>query len=339
MIVGLGRAGLGLHWAVLRRMRAAPEYAGLFAPESAVAWDLRRQPATAPDDDLITISSLEESVDLLDPERSVVHLCTPPRGRLDTLRRLARLGFRRILIEKPISSDWASAQEIDSLRATCGLHLIVVAPWLESVLTRLAMDLIRSERLGRLTEILIVQRKPRLQRTLEGDEHPTVLDVELPHSVGVALHLAGDARVDTASWTSMRVGKVVVPRMGGAQVVLQHEDVRTKLITDLMSPIRERRIRLAFTDGTMTGYYAASDADCYAFATVVRGRTTTEECFPDDTLTAFIAAAYRRFAAGADTNREFDLNMRVTALLDDAKARCESSETGSALHRVVSSGI
>ena len=93
LIIGLGRAGLGLHWAVLRRLRAAGEHPDLFDPAPVLTLDPLAPAAPPRGEELRSVSSVAQARGLLDPERTVVHLCTPPVARLGLLRELAGAGF------------------------------------------------------------------------------------------------------------------------------------------------------------------------------------------------------------------------------------------------------
>jgi predicted dehydrogenase len=327
LIVGLGHAGLDLHWNVLRRLRATPADRDLFAPGPAYGFDLRETAAPPPGQDLARVRSLAEAARLLDPAETVVHLCTPPVARLDLLHSLAEHGFRRILVEKPLATDLASAEAIADLRRSAGLELTVVAHWLDSALTTQCTELIRSGRLGELRAISFIQRKPRLSRTIMNHGHPTAFDAELPHSVGVALRIAGDARLLDAAWTDMQVGDRLVPRMGTARLVARHDSgVHTDIFSDLTSPVRERRVTFELTGGRVVGHYPGSQDDDYAHLRLLVDRRELRSVFRDDSLATFLRRVYRQYADGRDGTAEFDLNLRVTALLGEAKSWCLARE-------------
>jgi predicted dehydrogenase len=324
LIVGLGNAGLGLHWEVLRRARRSTSATEPFSGQRPVAYDPRPVPSARWDDDLVVVRRLEQARELLDPAQAVVHLCTPPSTRLEVVAELAELGFRQILLEKPLATSHESLDALVELRGTARLRMMVVAHWLQSALTRRLHALVTSQSLGELRSVSVVQRKPRFVRSLRGDGHPTAFDVELPHSVGIALHLAGDAKVTAANCSDMHLGDLVVPRMGTARLALQHDGgTRTDIFSDLTSPVRERRIELVFDRGHATGYYPESRDDHYAHVSVAAaGEAEARVVFPDDSLAAFLVYAYRQFAHGAEFDHDFDRGVRVTSLLCDAKTLC-----------------
>ncbi|WP_198678295.1 hypothetical protein [Streptomyces sp. Go-475] len=297
------------------------ENADLFAPEAPVGYDIRAVPVEGGTGGLRPVRSLAEARALLDPERTVVHLCTPPRVRAEVLEELAVLGFRAILVEKPLAADNAEVDRIRALRDRHGLRLAVVAPWLHSTLTQRLEAAVLSGGMGALRSIDIRQNKPRLTRTLQSRSHPTVFDIELPHAVGVALRLAGHGRVTEASCEDARAGDVMVRFMGAARSSIRHDSgVVTTITSDLMSATRERTITLRFSGGTLTGHYPVSAADSYAqLHTEVPGRPGTSDVFEDEALTACLLQTYRDFAAGADLTAGFALQAQVVSLLTAAK--------------------
>ncbi|QNP69353.1 hypothetical protein IAG44_07820 [Streptomyces roseirectus] len=323
LIIGLGRAGLGLHWAVLRRLRAEGRHPDLFDPAPVLALDPLAPGAPLPvsaAEELRPVSSVAEARALLDPERTVVHLCTPPVARLGPLRELAAAGFRRVVVEKPLAVERLAVHDILDLGRAERLRMAVVAPWLASSLTARLARLVEEGTLGELRSVDVLQSKPRMSRTLADGGHPTAFDVEPPHSLGVCLRLAGDAVLAGAELADMRVGDTVVPGMGRAELVLRHREATSRIVSDLTSPVRERRIRLGFTDGTAVAHYPGSEDDHYAQLRFSRtGRPETWEVFPDDALSAYFVDTYRALRDGTDLEPDLRLASRVVELLADAK--------------------
>ncbi|MHC0432825.1 Gfo/Idh/MocA family protein [Streptomyces sp. O3] len=320
LIVGFGRAGHGLHWSVLRRLRTMDRCAGLFSELPPVVYDSDPHSAQLADPGVLAVPSLEQARELLDPKDTIVHLCTPPTHRLGPLTELADLGFDRILVEKPLVATVDELPAIDALRRARDLKLMVVAHWLESALTRRLRTLVAGGELGELETVFIAQRKPRITRTLGTFGHPTAFDVELPHSVGVVLSLAGDAKTAGAELDDMRVKGNVVPDMGSAQLLLEHHSgVRTEIISDLASPIRERVIRLGFSRGWAVGHYPISESDDYAHLDTSADGLVPHSVFRDDSLARFLVRAYEQFTSDADLDPGFQLNARVTTVLAEAK--------------------
>lgn len=324
LIVGLGRSGRGLHIPVLSRARATGAFTRLFDGRPIVAFDAWGTQTELPD--AVLVPSLAQAGDMADPDRTVVHLCSPPATRVEVLEQLARLGFRKVVVEKPLAVDEQDLAEIARLRRRWNLDLVVVAPWLASALTHRILQTLRGGELGVLRSVSVVQRKPRFTRSLAGCGHPTAFDIEMPHSVGVALAIAGNATVCHAGWTDMRFDDVVVPRLGSAWLSLDHDSgVCTEILSDLTSPTRERRITLELERGTLIGHYPNSEADHTAQLSTTAGGHQTRSVFHDDALTTFILRTYEHFAGPRADSADLTLNTEVVRLLSDAKRLCTAS--------------
>ena len=332
LIVGFGRAGHGLHWSVLKRLRRTEAGAALMSPQPPVVYDFDPNTPHLADDDVIAVPDLARAAELLDPKDTVVHLCTPPVARLELLEELADLGFTRYLVEKPLAVSDSDLPAIDALRCSRDLRMTVVAHWLHSALTERLRAVIADGRLGELQTVYIAQRKPRLTRTLATQGHPTAFDVELPHSVGLVLSLAGEGVTAGAELHDMHVEDAVVPEMGAARLLMDHHNgVRTEIYTDLASPIRERVIRLGFSEGWAVGHFPISETDHYAHL-AVSADGGADTVFRDDSLARFLLHAYEEFATETDLEPDFQLNMRVTSVIAEAKqqarlARLQAEES------------
>jgi predicted dehydrogenase len=329
LIVGFGRAGHGLHWSVLRRLRRMERHTGLFSDQPPVVYDANPRTPQLSSPDVIAVDSLARAREMLDPENTIVHLCTPPTDRLAPLTELADLGFRRILVEKPLVATADELPAIDALRHERDLKLMVVAHWLQSALTRRLKDLVQGGALGELESVFIAQRKPRIARTLATEGHPTAFDVELPHSVGVVLSLAGEAKTAGAELRDLRVQDAVVPEMGAARLFLDHVGgCQTEIFSDLASPLRERVIRLGFSRGWAVGHYPVSESDDYAHLTTSIEGLVPHPVFRDDSLARFLVHAYEQFANDADLEPDFRLNADVTTVLAEAKQHARLTRLG-----------
>ncbi|WP_042421564.1 Gfo/Idh/MocA family oxidoreductase [Streptacidiphilus anmyonensis] len=351
LVVGLGRAGAGLHLPVLAKARRRrPD---LFAPAAVIGVDrasalpagsardagsagsagsalggggagAARAAEAAADGEHRVVASLAQARQLLDPERTVVHVCTPPVARTEVVTELLELGFRRLLLEKPPAADPGQLARLLELLRRPGVQSAVVAPWLASTLTARLVDLVEKEAvLGRLRRIEVVQNKPRFQRSFTTSGHPTAFDVEVPHALGVALRLAGDAEVVTASCTDLDAVGRREPRLGGATVdLVHHGGVRTAVRSDLTSPVRERRITLRFDGGTAVGHYAADASDHHAQLRLIVGDAAPMEprtVLRDDALTEFFLRAYEDFAADGPCPSALARQARVVELIGEAK--------------------
>ncbi|MFF9127653.1 Gfo/Idh/MocA family protein [Streptomyces sp. NPDC014889] len=321
LIVGLGRAGAGLHLPALDRMRQRTPAGTLLAEAPVVAVDPAPPALLAPG--VRPVPTLERARDELDSERTVVHVCTPPEGRDVVIGRLARLGFVNLVVEKPLAVDVDQLARVEELCRGHRLRLVMVAQWLASSLTRRLEEYVAGGEFGALREIRIVQRKPRFSRSLATTGHPTAFDVEVPHGLGVALRLAGPARLTGASWSDLAADGVVRPRMGSATLTLAHErGPSTRIASDLTAPVRERRITCEFAEATVVGHYPVSQDDGYAQLSVSGPGRATREVFPDDAFAQFLLGAYRRFADGGPSAGDADTGAEAVRLVDAAKRHC-----------------
>ncbi|MFE5564847.1 Gfo/Idh/MocA family oxidoreductase [Amycolatopsis japonica] len=316
LVVGLGRAGAGLHLPVLAKLRS--RIPGLFGDEPIVACDARQGVAARPG--LVVAPTIGEAASRLDPTRTVAHVCTPPTERFPILSELAELGFRKLIVEKPLAADIDDLARIIRLRRKHNLHVEVVEPWLTSTLTRRLVEVIRGGRFGAPRTIEVVQRKPRFHRSLMTSGHPTAFDVELPHGVALALRLAGAARVTQASGTDLEVNGDVGARMGSATVDLRHNTgIRTKIRSDLTSPVRERRVTVEFEKGSAIGHFAVSGDDHHSQLTLRSDGRSDHVVLRDDAMTEWMYQAYHRFQVGGDHTLGFTFAADVVQVLSVAK--------------------
>ncbi|ONI75199.1 oxidoreductase [Actinosynnema sp. ALI-1.44] len=319
LVVGLGRAGAGLHLPVLAKVRACVPH--LFDDSLIVACDPRVDLAERPG--LLVLPTIGEAAAALEPATTVAHICTPPAERFHVMAELADLGFRKLIVEKPLAADNDDLARIIRLRRKHSMHIEVVEPWLTSTLTGRLGELIRHGRFGALKTISIVQNKPRFRRSLKSPDHPTAFDVELPHGIALALRLVGAARVTHASGFDLAIGDVVVPRMGGARVGLRHNlGARTEISSDLTSPVRERRITVDFENGVAVGHFAVSDDDDHSQLTLSANGLRTHEVIRDDSMTEWMTQAYHKFHAGVEHTKGFTFAAEVVQLLSVAKNIC-----------------
>ncbi|MFJ6517993.1 Gfo/Idh/MocA family oxidoreductase [Streptomyces filamentosus] len=326
LIVGLGRSGAGLH---LRALHTALDRSPGLWRGPVVAVDPRPGERAPVPDGVTVVPSAGRARELLPPDRAVVHVCTPPAARLAVLAELCAAGYRDLIVEKPAAADAGELAAVAELRARHGLRLAVVAHWPASALADRLRGLIGSGELGRLLRIDVTQHKPRFTRSLRPDDgHPTAFDVELPHSLGLVLSLAGPAEATGARLTDLRIGRTVRPGLGSALLELRHANgVRTRILSDLTAPVRERRAALVFERGTAVGHFAPSDADDHVQLDVAGRR----EVFHDDALASFLHRTYTRFATvpAEDPSwaADFALHADAVRLLDEAKRRCADATT------------
>ncbi|MFM9368604.1 Gfo/Idh/MocA family oxidoreductase [Streptomyces sp. Da 82-17] len=320
LLIGLGRAGTGLHLPVLRRARTT--HPQLFARQPVLGVDPARAPAAAATEGLHVVGSLRDARRSLDPDGTVVHLCTPPAVRGALLAEAARLGYRRFLVEKPIATDRTALRQVLDAVDEHGLHVRVVSPWLHSALTDRIADLTGGP--AGVRAVTVTQHKSRFRRTLTNSGHTDAFQVEIPHALGVLLRLAGDAEVHSATCTDLRYGGDVVPHMGGARLTLRHASGLHSLVDcDLTSPVRRRRITVHTADGTrLVGHYPVAQDDDIAQLDVHGPDGHVRELLADDALSRCLTHAYRAFAdddSGHGRADDLRLHIRTAELLGDAR--------------------
>ncbi|OOC53432.1 MULTISPECIES: Gfo/Idh/MocA family oxidoreductase [Nocardiopsis] len=330
-VVGLGRSGEGLHLPSLAKARAREPT--LFAPGPVVGFD----PFRASAEGVLMVESPEEAVHHAPPLSTVVHLCTPPHLRSGLLEHLAELGYRRIIVEKPLALDLVGLASVARLRRRWGLDITVTTQWLDSALTRRLLAVLRGKAFGDLRAITVLQNKPRFTRTAEAPGHPTAFDVEVPHALAVVITLAGGADIASASLEDMVTDRTRLPRLGRARLGLRHHSgVLSRIDSDLTSPVRERRIVLEFDRALLTGHYPCSAADHTAQLRVdAQGWEPIRSVFDDDAFPAFIRAAYTRYARSHRAPGALSAQIEAVRLLTEAKNLCASGTRGQGVGSVV----
>jgi predicted dehydrogenase len=271
LVVGLGRSGSGLHLRTLTRLARRSGGGGgtgdLPVALPAVGCDPRAaalRPSCAPGE-VTVVATLEEAVTRVEPATAVAHVCTPPGVRHAVVAALAGHGVRRIIVEKPLAASRAELDALVRLRDEAGLDLVPVSHWTASRLTARLRRLVHDGRLGRLRRITVDQHKPRFSRSLATDSHTTALDVEIPHSLALALDLAGPAELRAARCWDLLCEDRRLPGLGGAHLELEHHSgVFTLLRSDLGAPVRQRSVRCEFDAGTVTAHFPLSEDDDHA---------------------------------------------------------------------------
>jgi len=311
VLVGYGHAGRDLHHRGLRTLGLA---------EGLIVVDPVR-PRRA-DPKLRWVPDLAGALDAL-PDNSVgmFHVLTPVEQHLPITRELIAAGARRIILEKPITATFDEAVEL--YRLADRAHIAPVSVWPASRVTERVRELVDAGRIGELTTVHFEQSKPRFRRSLDDRGHRSPLDVELPHQVLLALHLAGTVEVleSAYTWDSPLGGP-----LGGAELVLQHAGgVRSTLASDLTSPVRIRRLRLTGTRGEIQADYPISSEDDFG---QVRVLGHEREVLEDAPLTRFLDRAYAHAAGdGPPPLGPLIDHVSVIALLDRAAAMTKARRT------------
>ena len=313
VIVGYGRAGSELHHRCLRAVAGGPV--------DVVAVDPVRPRRLPPD--VRWRPSLAAALSTVDPERAVFHVATPVHTHLATVEALAAGGARRIVLEKPMAHTAADARRVAAVAAG-GVQIVPVAVWPASTVTEHVARAIADGGIGTPRALHMQQSKPRFQRSRRGDAHRCAMEVELPHQLLLALHLAGPVAAVTraAAWNMELPDGDRLPGMGGVAVTLAHTGgITSTLVSDLTSPIRIRRLRISGTAGRIVAHYPISGEDDVGQLHLPGrpGRTLVR----DAPLTRFFDTAYRQFAGlpGGPTG-DLRMHVRVVELLETVAARC-----------------
>ncbi len=295
LIVGFGRAGNHLHLHCLRKARKLYLNEQIFGDIIGIV-DPKIVPAAFVHEDTVRVFNDLMDVQGFDPALTVVHVCTPPADHLAVIRRIAGLGYTKIIIEKPMVMSMREVEEIRRLQEKWHLDLLVVAVWLSSALTKWLRDVVDSNRFGPLLQLTFEQHKPRFLRTLRDSGHTTAFDVELPHQVALALYLVGqEAQVIDAACTDMNLGAKAIPYMGGARMTMLHvRGAHSFLSSNLTAQSRRRFVKLSFRDHTVEGCFPASREISYSHLTVYDSHHNILESnrLDDDPLTTCFREYY-----------------------------------------------
>ncbi|WP_433942878.1 Gfo/Idh/MocA family oxidoreductase [Paenibacillus sp. SN-8-1] len=325
LIIGFGRAGKGLHYHCLRKAYQTGSHTSLFNPQIGVV-DPNFDHLGMSHSKLTGFSSLAE-VEGFEPESTVVHICTPPELHTDSLLEVVKQGYRKIIMEKPLTTTEKELHVIRGIQDKYGCEVLVVANWLSSSLTRNIHALIKSNIFGPLRYLTAEQNKSRLSRTLANPSHHNAFDVEIPHLVALALLLGGTkASIKESEVKDMLFGDHVIPNMGMAKLTLhQEQGVISRLSSNLATPVRKRRIQLNFDSHVIFGYYPSAQDDSHAWLEICdgNGRLLDEQILHDDPLSAVFIEYYQYFAGiGEKPVSDLDFNAKVVTLICEAKKLC-----------------
>jgi predicted dehydrogenase len=314
VIVGYGRAGRDLHHRALR------EAVGAHRPVTVV--DPR--PADVPGGRWVP--DVRGAVDALRAgghavADAVFHVTVPPDAHLECLERLLAAGARRFILEKPLAPTAQDAAHLVDLVEVTGAVVLPMSVWPASRVTEVAEGMVAAGTIGEPVAYHMEQSKPRFRRSLETRGHGSAFEVELPHQLLLALHLAGPvAGLTGARAWDLPVPSGPLPWLGGAEVGLRHASgAVTTLLTDLASPVRRRRLHVHGTEGTLVADYPVSGDDDFGQVRIA-GRPV-RKVVADAPLTRFIGQAYAHFAGeGPAPRSDLALHLESMRLLDAARA-------------------
>jgi predicted dehydrogenase len=255
------------------------------------------------------------------PERTVVHICTPPESHFDTIVDALNLGFRKLIVEKPLVTEGRQLESLHALHQALPFDLIVVSPWLFSAVTRQLKRLVKQHGVPMLFRMH--QAKSRTDLTSITRTHQSAFHIELPHQLALAVHLFGDGEVIAARSWDMLAGGRTYPLMGGAEIHLLHKSSTLSILSsNLVSSVRLRSATLDFGTALVTAEYPRSGSESHSQCTVdVTGHAPVVTSWLDDPLTEFMVTAYRLFETGEPISvGDFRFSRRVQQLLFDSEA-------------------
>lgn len=326
LIVGYGHSGRHLHAPCVARARERWTGPPIFATGRPFAIDPITPLARASRrvGEAILRKALND-LDEVQSETIVAHVCTPPSGRARVIEMLARAGIRRVIIEKPLAESIEELDRLMSVARQNEMEIAVAMPWLSSSVTHRLRQRLKDPSIGPLRSARIVQEKPRFQRSLNRIDHSSVFDIEMPHGLGLMIHLAGPpVNVREASCTDMQVEDITIPYLGNANLVTLHNgDITVDMHCDLAAPVRRREVHLVTEQATLTGWYSVGSDDLYGqvMVTVNGSPPSAREVIFDDAFTTLFLEWYAYFAGeGPRPISDLELNESVVRTLTEAKA-------------------
>jgi len=344
VVVGLGRAGMGLHIPVLEKIRrdlaAASPFGSVVGLVDAAEGGIKRALHRLEYDfgyDPRPIRSATSLADLtgVDPDHTVVHICTPAHDHAPALRAATDVGFRRIIVEKPCAANTAEVDEMRRIADRTGASIAVINPYLYSRTVASCKE--RIQQLGQQPHYLEFEMsKPRVTPTLAGRSNPeSVMDVEMPHQIATALYLteASRYRLLRAEVRHMHYREVdtepcqVVANMGVGIVVLELDHCIAVLVSSLDALTRTRVLKLRFPNAEHIEAFLPVTGDDHTSVVIEYSGHNTDGTIeqrgtaklPDDMLARCLFDMYSRFVADAPQVSDLTFNRKVIDVMDKAK--------------------
>ncbi|HEX6747852.1 MAG TPA: Gfo/Idh/MocA family oxidoreductase [Longimicrobium sp.] len=345
VVVGLGRAGLGLHIPVLEKIRrdgaAASPFGAVVGLVDAVEAGTRRalhrlEYDYGYDPGRISCATSLAALKGIDPDHTIVHICTPADDHASALRAATEAGFRRIIVEKPCAGNTADVDEMRRIADRTGASIAVINPYLYSRSVASCKDKI--QQVGQQPHYLEFEMsKPRTAPTLSGRSRPeSVMDVEMPHQIATALYLteASRYRVLRADVRHMHYREMetepcqVVRNMGVGVIVLELDQCIAVLVSYLDALTRTRELKLRFPNTEhIEAFLPVTGDDHYSVIIEYSGHNTDGSAeqtlvakLPDDMLARCLFDMYTRFITDSPQLSDLTFNRKVIDVMDKAKA-------------------
>lgn len=298
LIVGFGYAGRMLHLPCIRKVQKHCNKSEFIFDSKVGAVDPLLSVRAGQDTDNLEYFTKLTDIQLFDPNQTIVHICTAPEKHFDTIKQVADLGYKKIIVEKPLTISLENLEKIIEIEKARKLDILVVANWVYSSLTARINEIISTKIYGRVLHLSIEQNKPRFSRTIANSTHTTVFDVEIPHEVALSQYLLGPIKEITGSmYGDMVFNGTIVRKMGKVQIALLHQNGHTSaLYSDLTSPIRKRVVNVYFEDHLIVGNYPIGSDDNHSQVSVFHdSKLFNSEIIPDDPLTSCLTEFYKYF--------------------------------------------
>lgn len=321
VLVGFGHAAQHLHLRALRELGVS----------SVAAVD----PAKAADPPTLGVpvhADLDSYfAQVPDSGHTCFHVAVGAAGNAEVAAELIARGAKRVIVEKPLAADLDQAHRLVSAARAAGAWLSAVAVWPHSTATDAVRRAVSPDE---PLSVEFAQDKPRGARSVGDTSHRDALDVEMPHQVLLAVVLAGPIeQVEQAQlWDGEHEGRPL-PGLGGARLVVRHRNgSRSTLTSDLVSPTRQRRLRVRGARCDLTVRFPHSaEATTSRVSDNVTGATRV---LHDRPLTGYLRAAYRAFAEQPPASCEAALRPHLHALEVIATARALAGPTRTSEQRV-----
>ncbi len=310
LIIGFGYAGRMLHLPCIHKVQDNYNKSEIIFDSKVGVVDPLLSIRVGKDSDNLDIFTKLQDIQSFDPNQTIVHICTAPEIHFETIRQVAELGFKKIIVEKPLTISVENLERILEIEEARRLDILVVANWVYSSLTARINEIISSEIYGPVIHLSIEQNKPRFSRTIANSTHTTVFDVEIPHEVALSHYLLGPVREITGSmYGDMVLNDIIVRKMGKGQITLLHKNGCTStLYSDLTSPIRKRIVNVYFKDYLITGHYPISSDDNHSQISVFHdSKLISLDILQDDPLTSCLNEFYKYFIGETQNKPVSDL--------------------------------
>ena len=342
VLVGLGRSGAELHIPILHKLsqvnprtpfRRVAAIVDIDSKKLDRAYHRLSDDYNYPADSVVRATSIA-ALTSVDPQTVVVHICTPAKDHLDSVKAAAEAGFRRFIVEKPCAGSAESVTAMLRLAEQQTLSIAVVNPYLYSESVAKCKKAIEARTTPNYIEFEL--SKPRKSPTLQQrSSAESVFDVELPHQIATVLHLLQPVRyaVLRADVRDMHYKQandpcIVVNNMGLGIITLQLDTTVAVLVSYLDAYTRTRALRVRFNDHEEIVANLPVTEEDHTAEIVTFGSPdengyapqAAKEKYADDLFTSCLDALYTRLSTQSFLATDLEFNQRVVNIMDQAKA-------------------